>query len=444
MDSYSLIINAEMIRNIMHTDANEALDFLSLKVLVYLIIWGFIPSYILYKIPIKYYSIKKEYIQKLKQIIFLVLIISLNIFFSFKHYSSFAREHKALRYMSNPSYWLYSTAQYIQISLSSQPKQLIAKGRDAHLKKDLHRKNKIIILVLGETARADHFSLNGYQKQSTPKLEKHRLVNFSNFHACGTSTAVSVPCMFSFETHKTYTYTKGLASENVLDVLTHSKNISILWRDNNSNSKGVALRIPYQNYKYNNTNTICVKNGECRDEGMLIGLKEYISHQKNKDILIILHQMGNHGPAYYKRYPKAFEKFTPVCKTNQLEICTKEEINNAYDNAILYTDYFLDKTISLLKTYNSSHQTAMFYMSDHGESLGENGIYLHGLPYFIAPSSQTHIPALLWLNKSFESTLNTQIDTKKRYTHDTLPHTLLGLFDIESNIYDKNLDIFAK
>jgi lipid A ethanolaminephosphotransferase len=153
--------------------------------------------------------------------------------------------------------------------------------------------------------------------------------------------------------------------------------------------------------------------------------------------------MGNHGPAYYKRYPKEYEKFTPVCKTNQLETCTQEEINNAYDNAILYTDDFLSKTIALLKKYNSTHQTAMFYMSDHGESLGENGIYLHGLPYFMAPSAQTHIPALIWFNESFSKEVQAQkIKSDARYTQDNLFHTLLGLFNVQTSVYDPTLDIF--
>jgi len=221
--------------------------------------------------------------------------------------------------------------------------------------------------VVGEATRADHFALNGYHRETTPQLKKEEILNFSNVYSCGTSTAVSVPCMFSYYDKSHYSYKKGIQTENVLDVLNHTDDISILWRDNNSNSKGVALRVTYQDYKKSENNSICTED-ECRDEGMLVGLEEYIAAQKGKDILIVLHQMGNHGPAYYKRYPKAFEKFTLVCKTNQLEECTKEEINNAYDNAILYTDDFLVKTITLLKKYKSTHQTAMIYMSDHGRA----------------------------------------------------------------------------
>jgi len=153
--------------------------------------------------------------------------------------------------------------------------------------------------------------------------------------------------------------------------------------------------------------------------------------------------MGNHGPAYYKRYPEAFERFTPTCQTNQLEECSQEEIANAYDNALLYTDYFLSQTIGLLKKYEDSIDTAMLYMADHGESLGEGGLYLHGLPYFIAPDTQKHVASVLWLGKGFP------LDKEKlrkvasnEFSQDNLFSTLLGLFDVQSQVYEEEMDIF--
>ena len=175
---------------------------------------------------------------------------------------------------------------------------------------------------------------------------------------------------------------------------------------------------------------------------MLSGLQEYISRRKTGDILIVLHQMGNHGPAYYKRYPESFERFKPVCKTSQLENCTREEISNAYDNAILYTDYFLSKVIGLLKNNDKQFETAMVYMSDHGESLGESGLYLHGLPYFMAPDAQKHIGAVMWFGEGFH--LDRQAlrgKSAKAYSHDHLFHTILGLMEVETSAYDKKKDI---
>ena len=320
-------------------------------------------------------------------------------------------------------------------------------GNDAKIATDGDgnlEKKELIIMVVGEAARADRFSLNGYEKETNPLLKKEEITNFSNMYSCGTSTAESVPCMFSIFDKADYDYKKGISTQNVLDVLKHTNNIDILWRDNNSDSKGVALRVDFEDYRTSQTNTKC-DDVECRDEGMLLGLDEYIKNHKDKDILIVLHQMGNHGPAYYKRYPKEFEKFTPVCKTNQLEECTQEEVSNAYDNAILYTDYFLSKVINFLKPYSNTHETAMFYMSDHGESLGENGFYLHGMPYMIAPNEQKHIASLLWLGDGeMKEDYNIEkLNTykNKEFSQDNLFHTLLGLFEVETDVYKKDMDI---
>lgn len=272
-------------------------------------------------------------------------------------------------------------------------------------------------------------------------MQREDIINFPEMYSCGTSTAVSVPCMFSIFTRDEYSDNNMKSQENLLDVLHHA-GVNILWRDNNSDSKGTALRVPYEDYKSPSRNPIC--DVECRDEGMLVGLQEYIDRTKYGDILIVLHQMGNHGPAYFKRYPKEFEKFTPVCKTNQLEECSREEIGNAYDNAVLYTDYFLSKVISLLKQNEKSFESAMVYISDHGESIGENNLYLHGLPYFMAPDSQKHVGAILWFGNGFKID-NKALKEKSTeiFSQDYLFHTILGLLEVDTSIYDKTLDILS-
>jgi lipid A ethanolaminephosphotransferase len=292
---------------------------------------------------------------------------------------------------------------------------------------------------VGEAVRADHLSLNGYERETTPLLNKEKIVSFQHFASCGTATAVSVPCMFSSSGREAYDHVRSLHSENILDVLKHA-GVNILWRDNNSDSKGVALRVPFEDYKTADRNTVC--KDECRDEGMLIGLQEHINKQTKGDIVIVLHQMGNHGPAYYKRYPAAFEKFTPVCHTNQLEECSQEEIRNAYDNAILYTDYFLASVIKLLKKNDGKFTTAMLYMSDHGESLGENGLYLHGFPYALAPDAQKHIPAVMWFGKKDLARKDLlKKHEQHTYSHDYLFHTLLGFFEVKTSVYRPERDI---
>jgi lipid A ethanolaminephosphotransferase len=442
MDTYHIIIDDSMIRNTLQTNLSESSDLFSFKLVAYIFVLAILPSYFIYKTKIEYKSFKQEIFAKLKTL-FLSLGIILIIVFSFsKFYTSFFREHKPLRYHVNPIYWIYSIGDYINKTMHSGPLVVKEIGKDAKISQKEIKKQELVIMVVGEAARADRFSLNGYEKETNPQLKKEDIVNFSNMYSCGTSTAESVPCMFSIFGKANYDYKKGISTENVLDVLTHTNEVKVLWRDNNSDSKGNALRVDFEDYRTSATNTKC--DDECRDEGMLVGLDDYIKKNQGKDILIVLHQMGNHGPAYYKRYPKEFEKFTPVCKSNQLEECSQEEVSNAYDNAILYTDYFLSKVINFLKPYSNNYETAMFYMSDHGESLGENGIYLHGLPYFMAPDEQKHIASLMWLG----SKVNEEVDAEKlnsyknnSFSQDNLFHTLLGLFEVKTEVYKENMDI---
>ena len=311
-------------------------------------------------------------------------------------------------------------------------------GNDSFPADDIER--ELIIFVVGETARADHFSLNGYAKKTNPLLEQETLFNMPQMSSCGTSTAVSLPCMFSILSQDQFSNDDAAHMENAIDVLKHA-GVNILWRDNNSSSKGVADRVTYESFKSPETNPVC--DVECRDIGMLSGLDDYIEKHPTGDILIVLHQMGNHGPAYYKRYPAEFETFKPACKTAQLEACSQQQISNAYDNAILYTDYFLAESIQFLKSYSNRFETALMYVSDHGESLGESGIYLHGLPLFIAPQAQTHVPAFLWLGENYDDVEPEPLAhlARQPLTHDNLFHTLLGLFEIDSKVHDKTKDI---
>lgn len=442
MDSYGIVIDENMLTNIIKTDMNESLDLLTPKLFIYLFGLFLIPAIALLFIKIKPINWKVEL--KQKGILFVsCLILSFVSIISFgKNYATFFREHKPLRYYANPTYWVYSTVKFGTSSLNHDEAVLNKIGEGSIIPHD-DNDRELIIIVVGETARRDRFSLNGYAKKTNPLLEKESdVISFTNVTSCGTSTAVSVPCMFSNMGRENFSTSKGKSHENLLDVLKYTTKINILWRDNNSDSKGVALRVPYEDYKTNATNTIC--DIECRDEGMLVGLQEHINNVKEKDIVIVLHQMGNHGPAYYKRYPEAFEKFKPTCQTSELAKCTQDEIDNAYDNAILYTDYFLSKVVGLLKNNSKTFNTAMLYVSDHGESLGENGIYLHSMPYMMAPKSQIEVPMIMW----FGGNMKRETDyvklrslLNKPFSHDNIFHTVLGMMEIESDTYNPDLDI---
>jgi len=441
MNNYDVVIDHTMIGNIVQTHVGEVLDLLSLKLLGYVLLLGVIPTVLVGKVAIEPTSWEKEILVKAKIVSCCVLIILGSVLLFSKFYASFFREHKPLRYYANPAYALYSLGKYLNKTLTVAKTSLQHLGEDAHIPAtDTDR--DLVILVVGEAVRADRFSLNGYSRKTNPLLQQEDVVSFANMYSSGTSTAYSVPCMFSIYPRDQFDEQKAEHTENLLDVLHHA-GVRILWRDNNSDSKGVAVRVPYQDYKQPGINPVC--DVECRDEGMLVGLQEYIDAQQQGDILIVLHQMGNHGPAYFKRYPAAFERFTPVCATNQLNACTNEEIGNGYDNAILYTDSFLAQVIGLLKKNSPRFETAMVYLSDHGESLGEYGIYLHGLPYPMAPDNQKHVASVMWFGDRFP--VDRQALRQKsgqRFSHDNLFHTILGLFEIETSVYNQQLDMVLK
>lgn len=442
-DNYGVIIDSDMLRNVSQTNFAEARDLFNVKLLAYLLVIGILPSWWISRVNLSWRGFRIESIARAKFLLLTLLILS-GMLYSFSgFYISFGREHnKTILAYANPIRPVYSTVKYARTRWreKSEAEALITTGKDAHIPAhDIHR--ELIILVVGETARADHFSLNGYTRDTNPKLRKETLISFSQFESCGTATVTSVPCMFSVGGQAEFvSMEKSASRENLLDVLQHA-GVNVLWLDNNSDSKGVASKVPYQSYRTADVNTLC--DSECRDEGMLVPLQHYIDTHPTGDIVIVLHQMGNHGPAYFKRYPSAFEKFKPTCQSSNLGQCTQEEIHNAYDNALLYTDHFLASTIALLKKNDHQFETALFYVSDHGESLGEHGLYLHGMPRAVAPKEQSHVPAIMWFGRGFVE-LDFPALIKKRdmaFTHDNFFHTVLGFLEIKTSVYRPEKDI---
>ena len=438
----SAVVDQVMLQNVVETQTNEVRDLMTFKFAVYIVFLGVLPAIWFFRQKVVPSGFKQTSLSKLKSfgVIVVLLAVSLGIFS--KDMASFVREHKSLRFYTSPITYLYSAGQFVASHMTDQNVMVAELGPDARIPAS-DKEFELVVMIVGEATRADHWSLNGYGKETNPLLSKEpNLVSFSEFSSCGTSTAVSVPCMFSNFGRANYSQKKFNSSENALDVLKHA-GVEILWRDNNSSSKGVADRVTYQDFQKPSVNTVC--DIECRDEGMLVGLQDYIDGHPKKDILIVLHTMGNHGPSYYRRYPKQFEKFTPTCQDNQLENCSQESISNAYDNAIVYADYVISKAIELLRANQSTYEVSMIYMADHGESLGENGLYLHGMPYAIAPKSQKNPAVAIWVPDSgFEGVTANALRpfANQELSHDNLFHTLLGGFEIKSDVYRPELDIF--
>ena len=428
VDSYGVVIDDVMIQNLFETNTDEAFDLFSSQMFIRVTLLALLPIGLLYFIELPALTMKSKLRQQLVTVsISCALIIALIALFS-SQFTTFFREHKPLRFYLNPIYPIYSFGYFVNSQLSTPAQQAFKSYSFNQTTNGKIEKDKLVIVVVGETVRASNLSINGYPRNTMPLLNtRNDLVHYQDYSACGTSTAISVPCMFSFDGKAQFEVKTEKLQENSLDILSNA-GVNVLWRDNNSSSKGVADRLTYENFKTAELNTICTP--ECRDIGMLVGLEDYLQSHTG-DTVIVLHQMGNHGPAYFKRYPEDFNLFSPACNTNELSQCSQQEIINAYDNALAYTDYFLAQTIRFLEQQSQRYETAMIYVSDHGESLGENGIYLHGMPYFLAPEEQTKVPMLAWFGKetSIDISQVTAI-SQTRLNHDSLSYSLLDYFDI--------------
>lgn len=446
MDSYGVVIDRTMVQNIVETDIAEVGDLFSLRLILYFIGLGVIPALIIQRIPLHYHTAWSQLGRSAASAAISLAVFVMVALPFYADYASFFRNNHQISMLLTPSNSIYAAYKYLA-SKENQNAPIRPIGLDATRYKPTVQvdKKSLLVLVVGETARAQNFSLNGYQRQTNPLLSKDGVINFTNAHSCGTSTAISVPCMFSRLKREEYNGATAKGEENMLDVVHHA-GLEVLWRDNNSGCKGLCDRVRGQRSNAFLSPELCPK-GKCFDEAMLTGLDLYL-RQLNSDAVIVLHEQGSHGPAYYKRYPQSFEIFKPVCRSNQLQNCSTRTVVNTYDNTILYTDYFLHRVIQFLKERSDEYNTAMLYLSDHGESLGENNIYLHGMPYFIAPEEQTHVPFILWLSQGFAKVEDIDSGCLSRHSnapvsHDNLFHSILGLLDIQTNLYDKEEDIFS-
>lgn len=408
MLTYGVLLDRNMMANIFQTDAAEVLELLTWRLSLWILLLGVAPAALVMTAPVRRIGWRRELGRKMVLIIAFTAALVLLVFASFSSYANLARNHRDLRLQLVPTNILASTSSYWKRRLAS-PAVLQPVGRDATARKQSPgSRPRVLVLVVGETARAANFSITGYARNTNPRLgAEPDLLAFSNASSCGTATAVSLPCMFLDVGRERFDIDMAGMRESLLDVLQRS-GVKVLWRDNNSGCKGVCDRVPQEDVALTPVAGLC-SSGECWDERLLVGLDKQLE-RANSDTVIVLHMKGSHGPAYYKRYPPAFEQFKPACGDVQLDRCNRQSIVNAYDNSVRYTDYVLSQTIELLRSRASIIDASMLYVSDHGESLGEKGLYLHGMPYAIAPEEQTRIPFMFWI--SAESAAAWNIDMR--------------------------------
>jgi lipid A ethanolaminephosphotransferase len=446
--SYGAMIDKTMIANVIETDAREIGDLLSFRLVAQVVLFGIVPALLLWRVPLALRPWRQEILVRGGVVLGSFVLVGLIAAMFFQDYASLLRNHREVRFMINPSAAIYATVRYAtsvpsaMAATYTQIAERVVRGPAADARTG---KKTLVVVVVGETARADHFSLNGYQRQTNPELSKLDIVNFGEVRSCGTSTAESVPCMFSDLGRGDYSEAKASMRENLLDIVVRA-GIDVLWLENNSSCKGVCARIPSQT-TWSLGDTAYCDGGDCRDDLLVRQLGAALAKADN-DLVVVMHQIGSHGPSYFKRFTDAFRVFTPTCDTNQLQSCTREEIVNSYDNSILYTDKILAETIGLLQGATDRFDTAMIYVSDHGESLGENGVYLHGMPYMFAPDAQKHVPMIVWASAGYRRKMTLDmaclaLEADTAVSHDNLFHSILGMLDVRSDVYRQELDFFA-
>jgi lipid A ethanolaminephosphotransferase len=433
MNAYGVPLDKGMIANVFATDINEATDLFNIKLLFHIVFLGIIPSILILKIKIVYKKLLKEILYRITFCLVLLIIALILAGIQYRQVSTFVRSNNQTFNYLLPRNYIWSLIKIIKTT-KLEDKKLINIDDDLKIQDD----NILAVIVVGETARKNNFSLYGYERETNPLLKTDNIIALKNVTSCGTSTKVSLPCMFShldrksfIQNNKKYEFAPSLLARN---------GVNVLYKDNNfGGCKGTCDGTETVKTVDLNIEEFC-QDDKCLDGVLLNNLNKYIKDH-NKNTMIILHQNGSHGPRYNKRYPKNFEKFKPVCENSDVSKCTQEELVNAYDNTIIYTDYVLHNAIEIIKA--SNRPAILIYISDHGESLGENNIYLHGFPYRLAPKEQKEIPMLLWMSESFRQKHDVVMEcfNKQDYSHDNLFHTLIGIFNGKTSLYDTKLDV---
>lgn len=441
LKNLGIVINSDMIRNFAETNLREASDFLTFHFICYVALLGVLPAIVVMKTEICFLPWKKELKNRILCFLGGLLTIGLIASCSYKEYASFGRNNNRVRYYVNTFNYIYAVGRYYKRSADAKRKFVILDDNPKHQANETPR---VLLLLVGETARAANFSLYGYKNNTNPLLSaNNEIIVFNDVASCGTSTAVSLPCMFSNMTRKKFDVTDAQFTQNLLDIA-KAADYDVFWKDNDDGCKRVCKRVDNVDAKDDVKSPHCF-GSYCHDDVLLEGLESRLQNIK-KDTLIVLHMMGSHGPTYFKRYPDRFKKFLPACDTANLQDCTQEEIINTYDNTILYSDYIIASAVEILK--RQSHlQTGMLFVSDHGESLGENNIYLHGLPYAIAPEEQKKVPMILWMSDKLQKSLQLnggclrEKAKQEKFSHDHYFHSVLSLLSIQTKAYDQTLDL---
>ena len=450
MQSFGVYLDPSMMRNVLRTDVAEARELFAWSLLPHLLLYAVLPLVLLWRVRLVQRPWLRASAARGAALLLAVAALVGALLLVFQSFSSLMRNNKDMRYLVTPANYLWSigVVATAQAKGAAQPRRPIGLDAAPGPRMATRTRPLLVVLVVGETARAANWGLNGYARQTTPELARLPVINFPDVTACGTNTEVSLPCMFAPVGRRDYDEARIRGSESLLHVLARA-GVGVHWRDNQSGCKGVCEGLSQDELIALKPAGLC-SDGRCLDEGLLLGLDERLAGLKGgrASQLLVLHQLGNHGPSYFRRYPPAFARFGPACRHDDLHKCSQQEITAAYDNALLYTDHVLALLIARLQAAAATVDSAVIYVSDHGESLGENNLYLHGLPYAIAPDLQKRVPMVAWFSATAPASAGLGADTscleqraRLPAAHDHLFHTLLGLLDVKTTLYERDWDL---
>ncbi len=429
---YGTVMTPDMVRNALSTDWREATELVGWRWATRTLLFALPALAVAFFAPTVERKTARDFRGKLRYTTRAVLLTAVTMGFllsQFSTLSAFMRNQKEARYLIEPIAVIYSFARTLVSDGTPQKKERLFIDSNPVLTAAASDKPLLIVLVVGETVRAANWGLNGYERNTTPELKRRGVINFTDVTACGTSTDVSLPCMFSRVGRKDYDRDRILTEESVLSVIDRA-GVTVRWVDNQSGCKGActnAMEIPVVK------NAEDCPSGTCWDKAMLGNIDEALRTETKRELLV-LHSMGNHGPAYWRRTPPAFRPFGEGCLKDDLGECRPEDVVVSYDNAVAYADQFLAAAIDKLSAVKD-RDTVLLYVSDHGESLGEKGLWLHGAPYWTHLSEQTKVPMILWMNDSARRRFNVtrpagNVDVP--VTHDNLADTLFELTGVQS------------
>ena len=470
---YGTVFTPDMVRNFLATDAREASAYLSI---------GTIGTFLVATLPALWAALRIEspgsldfrefrdfhnssasifgrmrgegaaFVRRragvwLRNGAYAVMCTSVGIGLLLVNFQSFAglmREDKTLRYGIAPVGIVYSFVRTIATDNSPDGVR-VRRVVDPAPKATVASGPALFVVVVGETTRSADWGLAGYERDTTPRLRAiPDLISYPKVRACGTSTDVSVPCMMSRIGRSDYDRGRIL-SEEALPALLQRAGLNVFWIDNQSGCKGVCAGVPSRAAEPDTENC---PDGLCSDTVLVKEVKHLLtSLDTSRPTVVFLHMYGQHGPAYYKGSRKETKAFSPECEAADLASCSLESVRNAYDNAVRETDTVLADIIETLRRADASGvPTGMLWVSDHGESLGEKGLFLHGAPYFMAPDEQKEVPMVMWISDAFASTFSVDRTALVRASrgeasHENLYSTVLGLLRVESTTYRAEYDL---